>query len=152
MLNPRLEERVDQMIDTGLFDEIKDLRQQVVDGSIKTPDCEMEKYQRGIWQAIGYKEFDPYFTALESGTNDAELDKIKAECTERMKAATRRYAKRQIQWIRNKLIPTIAKTESHDIALYLLDAQGNKKYKIKSMSSIYQLDERFGCMEHQCKG
>ena len=48
---------------------------------------------------------------------------IKKECTERMKSATRRYAKRQVQWIRNKLIPTINK--SKDVNIYLLDATGN---------------------------
>lgn len=52
-LNPRLDARVDQMIDTGLFDEIKDLRNHVVQGSIQMPGFELEKYQRGLWQAIG---------------------------------------------------------------------------------------------------
>jgi tRNA dimethylallyltransferase len=52
-LNPRLDARVDQMIDTGLFDEIKDLRNHVVQGNIKMPGFELEKYQRGLWQAIG---------------------------------------------------------------------------------------------------
>jgi tRNA dimethylallyltransferase len=41
------------MIDTGLFDEIKDLRNHVVQGSIQMPGFELEKYQRGLWQAIG---------------------------------------------------------------------------------------------------
>ena len=109
-LNPRLDDRVDQMIETGLFDEIKDLRNQVVQGSVKLPNgVEVEKYQRGLWQAIGYKEFDPYFEALEKGNQAQELEKIKLECTERMKAATRRYAKSQIKWIKNKLVPDIIK-------------------------------------------
>ncbi|KAI8880649.1 tRNA isopentenyltransferase [Backusella circina FSU 941] len=142
-LNPRLDDRVDQMIGTGLFDEIKNLRQQVVEGSIKTPDCEMEKYQRGIWQAIGYKEFDPYFTALESGTKGVDLDKIKLDCTERMKAATRRYAKRQIQWIRNKLLPTIAKTGSDDVVLYLLDAQDLDKWDVNVKDTAVEVAKAF---------
>lgn len=52
-LNPRLDKRVDQMIETGLFDEIKELRQRVVQGKVKMPGVEIEKYQRGLWQAIG---------------------------------------------------------------------------------------------------
>lgn len=39
-----------------------------------------------------------------------------------MKSATRRYAKRQVQWIRNKLLPTIWKSEK--VHIYLLDATG----------------------------
>ncbi|KAI9300299.1 tRNA dimethylallyltransferase, partial [Cunninghamella echinulata] len=105
-LNPRLDDRVNTMIDTGLFDEIKELRQRVVQGKINVPGKELEQYQRGLWQAIGYKEFDPYFTAIETNSaSDDELQRIREECTDKMKAATRRYAKRQVQWIRNKLLP-----------------------------------------------
>ncbi|KAI8138292.1 IPP transferase-domain-containing protein [Fennellomyces sp. T-0311] len=120
-LNPRLDERVDKMIETGLFDEIRSLRKRVVDGSVQLPGQDLEKYQRGLWQAIGYKEFDPYFAAIEeSDKSDQDLDKIKQECTERMKSATRRYAKRQVQWIRNKLLPMVNKSD--DVDIYLLDA------------------------------
>lgn len=125
-LNPRLDDRVDQMIDTGLFDEIKDLRNHVVQGNVKMPKgFELEKYQRGLWQAIGYKEFDPYFVALEQGNTDkVELDKIKLECTDRMKAATRRYAKSQIKWIKNKLVPTALNSKNNQVVVYCLDAGG----------------------------
>lgn len=130
-LNPRLDARVDQMIQTGLFDEIKDLRNQVVQGHVKLPKggIELEKYQRGLWQAIGYKEFDPYFVALESNSLDHDqLEKIKLDCTERMKAATRRYAKSQIKWIKNKLVPTSLNAKNHDVIVYCLDAGGKKIY------------------------
>ncbi|KAG0165712.1 hypothetical protein DFQ28_008383 [Apophysomyces sp. BC1034] len=124
-LNPRLDERVDKMIDTGLFDEIQDLRKRVVEGAVKTPGQENEAYQRGVWQAIGYKEFDPYFSAYEMQGKDENMDtdlgNIKDQCTEKMKMVTRRYAKRQVQWIRNKLLPTISKS-GNDVVVYLLDA------------------------------
>ncbi|KAI9488698.1 IPP transferase-domain-containing protein [Zychaea mexicana] len=120
-LNPRLDDRVDKMIETGLFDEIKSLRKRVVDGSVQLPGQDLEKYQRGLWQAIGYKEFDPYFSAIEANDkSDQDLDKIRIECTERMKSATRRYAKRQVQWIRNKLLSIVNK--SKDVDIFLLDA------------------------------
>ncbi|PHZ13675.1 putative tRNA isopentenyltransferase [Rhizopus microsporus ATCC 52813] len=145
-LNPRLDERVDQMIETGLFDEIKDLRNRVIQGSIKAPGQNEEKYQRGLWQAIGYKEFDPYFNALEEGKEESEIVKIKDECTERMKAATRRYAKRQIQWIRNKLLPTVMNSKGDDVLVYLLDANDlsnwsvNVKDKAITVAKAFQED------------
>ena len=43
-------------------------------------------------QAIGYKEFFPYF----EGTAPLE------ECTEKLKQATRNYAKRQLTWFRRQ--------------------------------------------------
>lgn len=138
-LNPRLDARVDQMIDTGLFDEIKDLRNHVVQGNVKLPKggIELEKYQRGLWQAIGYKEFDPYFEALEAKekVSQVELDKIKLECTERMKGATRRYAKSQIKWIRNKLLPTSLNAKNNDVVIYCLDAGG--KFMIIMSSTVF---------------
>ncbi|CEI87794.1 Putative tRNA dimethylallyltransferase [Rhizopus microsporus] len=142
-LNPRLDERVDQMIETGLFDEIKDLRNRVVQGSIKAPGQNEEKYQRGLWQAIGYKEFDPYFNALEEGKEESEIVKIKDECTERMKAATRRYAKRQIQWIRNKLLPTVMKSKGDDVLVYLLDANDLSNWNVNVKDTAITVAKAF---------
>ncbi|KAI7900945.1 IPP transferase-domain-containing protein [Cokeromyces recurvatus] len=147
-LNPRLDARIDQMIETGLFDEIKDLRRRVVEGQVKMPGIELEQYQRGLWQAIGYKEFDPYFVALEEGNkNENELEKIKDECTEQMKAATRRYAKSQIKWIRNKLLPTSLYSKNKDVIIYCLDAgdlacwDTNVKEKAIQIAKAFQLDQ-----------
>ncbi|KAI8095268.1 IPP transferase-domain-containing protein [Thamnidium elegans] len=147
-LNPRLDARVDQMIETGLFDEIKDLRNQVVQGHVKLPKgFELEKYQRGLWQAIGYKEFDAYFFALEEGNKDpAELEKIKVECTDRMKAATRRYAKSQIKWIKNKLLPTALNAKNNDVIVYCLDAgdletwDTNVREKAVEIAKLFLMD------------
>ena len=43
-----------------------------------------------------------------------------------MKISTRQYAKRQISWIRNKLIPAVnvANVEENVVPLYLMDATG----------------------------
>lgn len=59
-------------------------------------------------------------------------EKMFKEAVENMKTATRRYAKRQVQWIRNKLLPetvtanTISRAESgiDTTPTYLLDATG----------------------------
>ncbi|KAI8344209.1 tRNA isopentenyltransferase [Chlamydoabsidia padenii] len=144
-LNPRLDDRVTTMINTGLFDEIKQLRQQVVQGQINLPGQDLERYQRGLWQAIGYKEFDPYFTAVESNSVDQdELAQIRDECTERMKAATRRYAKRQVQWIRNKLLPTVWNAqEQSDVMVYLLDATDLTEWDTNVRQKAIQVAQAF---------
>ncbi|KAF9390014.1 hypothetical protein BGX21_011575 [Mortierella sp. AD011] len=123
VLNPRLDARVDNMIQGGLFEEIKGMRKNVGSDT---------DYERGIWQAIGYKEFDPYFTALEDAIkNDQpidskELEALKAECTETMKIKTRQYAKRQVLWIRNKLLPLC---REKDVKVFLLDATSLDTWK-----------------------
>ncbi|KAG0030514.1 hypothetical protein BGZ81_002576 [Podila clonocystis] len=123
VLNARLDARVDVMIKGGLFEEIQGMRKCV--GS-------ETDYERGIWQAIGYKEFDPYFTALEKAVasdepiDTAELEALKIECTETMKTKTRQYAKRQVLWIRNKLLPLC---KEKDVKIFLLDATSLDTWK-----------------------
>ncbi|KAH7045699.1 IPP transferase-domain-containing protein [Linnemannia elongata] len=123
VLNARLDARVDTMVKGGLFEEIQGMRKSVGPST---------DYERGIWQAIGYKEFDPYFTAVEEAiknnqpTDTDELEKLKSECTETMKTRTRQYAKRQVLWIRNKLLPLCREKE---VKIYLLDATSLDTWK-----------------------
>ena len=78
-LYDRIGRRVDLMVENGVLDEAR----QVYD--------HRDSYCTAA-QAIGYKEFFPYF----EGT--ASLD----DCTERLKQATRNYAKRQLTWFRRQ--------------------------------------------------
>lgn len=77
-LYARIETRVDQMIALGLVDEVASLRSE---GLSK---------ERTSGQAIGYKEILDYLDGLIS------LD----EAIALIKARTRRYAKRQLSWLR----------------------------------------------------
>lgn len=77
-LYERINLRVDWMMDAGILDEAK----QVYDaGDIQAA------------QAIGYKEFFPYFAG------EMSLE----ECIEKVKQNSRRYAKRQLTWFRNRM-------------------------------------------------
>lgn len=78
-LYERINLRVDRMMDAGLVDEVKSLYDQNIEGqSVK---------------AIGYKELYEYF----DGSNTLE------EATENIKLHSRRFAKRQYTWFRNKM-------------------------------------------------
>lgn len=81
VLYDRINSRVDKMIDDGLVEEVRFL------------------YEHGYLnenltaaQAIGYKEILPYIKG------EMTLD----ECTEKLKTASRRYAKRQLTWFSNR--------------------------------------------------
>ena len=74
----RIDLRVDKMLDAGLLDEAKLV-------------YDHRQTYRTAAQAIGYKEFFPYFE--ETATLDA--------CTEKLKQASRNYAKRQLTWFRH---------------------------------------------------
>ncbi|MDE7225316.1 MAG: tRNA (adenosine(37)-N6)-dimethylallyltransferase MiaA [Ruminococcus sp.] len=75
-LYERINQRVDEMQKSGLVEEARTLWQT---GGMKT-----------AANAIGYKELIPYF----------ENNMTLAECIDRIKQETRRYAKRQLTWFR----------------------------------------------------
>ncbi len=79
VLYSRIDRRVDEMVENGVLDEAR----QVYD--------HRDAYRTAA-QAIGYKEFFPYFESTANLT----------ECTERLKQATRNYAKRQLTWFRRQ--------------------------------------------------
>lgn len=79
-LYKRINDRVDEMIDEGLVEEVKEL----YDKNIRTIP---------INTAIGYKELYKYF--------DKEI--TKEDAIELIKRNSRRYAKRQYTWINNKM-------------------------------------------------
>lgn len=76
----RINRRVDLMMTDGLLDEAKMIY-----------DNRMREHQ--VIQAIGYKEFFPYFAGQKS------LD----ECVAKLKQASRKYAKRQLTYFKHQL-------------------------------------------------
>lgn len=129
VLNPRLDLRVEEMMQRGLLKEVE----QLTDIAGTQPDTmqaadpapEMD-YTLGIYQSIGYREFSQYLKTTAS----PKQEKMYADAVERMKISTRKYAKRQVRWIRNTLLPVVnaANAASKDkgdlpvVPTYLLDA------------------------------
>ena len=124
VLRERLNKRVDGMINGGLLQEIESMeafrrKQSETGAAVDTT--------RGIWVAIGYKEFGEYFEALRGGSDRVRLQQLKEQCTEQMKAATRQYAKSQIRWIRLRLLQEIRGANSAD-KMFLLDGSDLKTW------------------------
>lgn len=76
----RINKRVDQMMDEGLLNEARFVYQN-------------RDKEYTILQAIGYKEFFPYFAGQDSLEN----------CIKNLKRASRRYAKRQLTYFHHQL-------------------------------------------------
>ncbi len=97
ILYGRINKRVDIMIENGLIEESRLIYNE--SNNIKT-----------AHQAIGYKELIPYFE------NAASLE----ECVEKIKQETRRYAKRQLTWLRrDDRISWIEADEKADINFFI---------------------------------
>ncbi|CQR47614.1 tRNA dimethylallyltransferase [Paraliobacillus sp. PM-2] len=80
LLYNRINYRVDQMMENGLLEEVSHLYNQGLENS-------------QAMQAIGYKEFIPYLKGEQSIERSIEL----------LKRNSRRYAKRQYTWFKNKM-------------------------------------------------
>lgn len=80
-LYKRINKRVDIMIENGGLDEAKMVYNLNLDEN------------NTCMQAIGYKEFFPYFEGIDTKEN----------CIQKLKQDTRKYAKRQVTWFKNKL-------------------------------------------------
>lgn len=118
ILKLRLDKRVDKMVGVGLLDEIESME---TSRQVYTNNGVGFDLSRGIWVSIGWKEFEPYLRALmEAGGSPKNRDVLIADSLEKMKAATRQYAKRQIRWITLRLIPRLVEENAID-KLYLLD-------------------------------
>uniref|UniRef100_A0A182QG44 C2H2-type domain-containing protein n=1 Tax=Anopheles farauti TaxID=69004 RepID=A0A182QG44_9DIPT len=113
VLNRRLDARVDSMVAQGLLPEIRTFYEEYV------KPYDNREYHRGILQSIGFKEFVKYLDqygpeqdcallkyGTDGGTNaekPAGLDLLN-DCLDYLKLVTRRYARRQLQWIRNRFL------------------------------------------------
>ena len=129
ILNERLDSRVDEMLDRGLIEELLDfhceynyvLEKKEVDS----------KYTEGIFQSIGFKEFHEFLVKQEGKKFDkssaSKEDKdLLTTGIENMKTVTRRYAKKQMTWVRNRFL---ARPSSSAPDVYGLDATDLEKWE-----------------------
>ena len=112
VLNPRLQDRLDSMVSQGLLEEVTSMQRFLQDQERRGNRIDRS---RGIWVAIGFKEFLPYIL------DESHPEKLRREGIERTKFATRQYAKRQDRWIRLRLQRAVNAADfTH--RMFLLDA------------------------------
>ncbi|XP_061738648.1 tRNA dimethylallyltransferase isoform X1 [Nerophis ophidion] len=99
-LDKRLDCRVDQMLSAGLIEELRDFHARF---NQKEAQKDRPNYQHGIFQSIGFKEFHEYLTAPESITQQ-EKEVLRNKGVAALKMATRRYARKQNKWVRNRFL------------------------------------------------
>lgn len=121
-LNKRIDHRIDSMIADGMLFEIRECYNILkCDGDIDAT--------RGMMQAIGFKEFLPYLQQYQDETYDNEITefirthgglsgqkkfiiknrisdalKLLENCLDVLRLHTQQYSKKQIKWIRHRLI------------------------------------------------
>jgi tRNA dimethylallyltransferase len=101
ILNKRLDDRVDVMLNNGLVQELLEFhekyRKSRIERGFKTD------YSEGIFQAIGLRDFHQYLILPES-QRGLSNKRILEDCVYEMKIQTRKYAKRQVKNFRSRLL------------------------------------------------
>ena len=99
LLYQRINQRTDRMVEKGLIEEAKKLYDKQIDSQ--------------AFQAIGYKELFKYFSGEIS--EDQAIDLIKRN--------SRRYAKRQMTWFKNKMEVNWFKVDPNDFSKTIKDVK-----------------------------
>jgi tRNA dimethylallyltransferase len=141
VLTDRLDARCDKMLNAGLLDEVHqlyDYKKQVENNGQQT---DMTK---GIWQSIGYKQFEPYLRGIDEGKDAKEIEKLKLAGLEDMKAATRRYANYQTKWIRIKQMRRLQDEGPQAVSsLYLVDSTDVSQFQANVVEPAAKVTELF---------
>eukprot|EP00944_MAST-04C_sp_MAST-4C-sp1_P007138 g7138.t1 len=145
-LERRLNKRIGNMLEDGLENEIRTLQRTILekvrldgqareksatdlDGENRSIDTYQVYANQGVLQAIGFKEFGKYLE-LCRGKTEADISALSSdesalyqaalkEGTEALSLKTRKYAKQQIKWIKNRMV-------KRGIQVHMLDTTNYK--------------------------
>ncbi|KAI9892375.1 MAG: hypothetical protein M1814_001577 [Vezdaea aestivalis] len=139
-LDERLNGRVDKMLERGLRNEVRLIDEYLEQNSSS---CSPSDKGRGIWIAIGYKEFDALRRAQSDNVTDVNaLALLHTEAIDQIKAHTRQYAKAQIRWIERKLVSALCRTKQSD-RLFVLDAHNLESWTDTVCRPAVEITEKF---------
>lgn len=123
VLDSRLDERVESMVEAGLIQELLDFHERYNEDRLKNnaaPD-----YTKGIFQSIGFKEFHNYLIMPEEERNSQKGQQMLQESIAELKLVTRRYARKQRKWIMNRMI---RRTDRQVPSIYSLNCTNIDKW------------------------
>ncbi|CAO2651758.1 Nn.00g000410.m01.CDS01 [Neocucurbitaria sp. VM-36] len=141
VLYPRLDGRIEKMLEKGLLSEVQDLSDFRKDYETRT--STIIDQSRGIWVSIGYKEFRDYQNALTQVPQvQSELATLRTAAVEKTQAATRQYANRQIKWIRIKLLNAVLSAGQQD-NIFLLNGSDLSRWEEEVIKPATTITEQF---------
>uniref|UniRef100_A0A4X2JSX0 tRNA dimethylallyltransferase n=1 Tax=Vombatus ursinus TaxID=29139 RepID=A0A4X2JSX0_VOMUR len=100
VLDQRLDKRVDEMLAAGLLEELKDFHRRYNREKV-AENC--QKYQHGIFQSIGFKEFHEYLINGDQCSPETS-NLLLTKGIEALKQVTKRYARKQNKWVKNRFL------------------------------------------------
>ncbi|GAB1314436.1 tRNA dimethylallyltransferase, mitochondrial [Madurella fahalii] len=138
-LNERLDKRVDKMVENGLLGETSEVYDYL---QRRLASNETVDRSKGIWQSIGFRQFEPYLRALRETPDSPELAKLQLAGIEDTKTATRQYARYQVRWMTYKTISSLQEEKLLD-RLYLLDSSDIQRWSEEVLAKGVELTRQF---------
>ncbi|XP_050545877.1 tRNA dimethylallyltransferase isoform X2 [Daktulosphaira vitifoliae] len=133
VLDKRLEDRTDQMVERGLISELCQFKIDLVDKMGINDDVQLD-YTKGVLQCIGPKQFEKYTEIPEDKRHTEESKRILKESVIAMKCVTKKYARRQIKWINNRFLKS---NDKQAASVYKLDCTDTKNWDQLSEQAVY---------------
>ncbi|XP_022162711.1 tRNA dimethylallyltransferase, mitochondrial [Myzus persicae] len=116
VLNKRLEERTDEMVERGLVDELSQFKREL-SKMTGTHNFDLD-FTKGVLQCIGLKQFQQYLELPVDGRDTEAGRKCLEDALVAMKYMTKKYARRQIRWINNRFLKP---SDKQAVSVYRLD-------------------------------
>lgn len=102
VLDKRLDNRVDQMLELGLLKELKQFHKDYNDRRLR--ENRKADYTEGIFQAIGLKEFHNYLLLNEEEKESYDGSLVLGNGILSLKQRTKAYVTKQLKWIRRRFL------------------------------------------------
>ncbi|XP_044275382.1 tRNA dimethylallyltransferase isoform X1 [Varanus komodoensis] len=136
VLEKRLEERVDAMLQAGLLEELRGFHQRYNQARVAE---NSQDYQHGIFQSIGFKEFHQFLTTEGQCSKEASNELLE-EGIQALKLVTKRYARKQVKWIQNRFL---RRPGQNVPPVYSLEGSDLSQWEEKVLEPAIQIVESF---------
>ncbi|KAJ7304452.1 hypothetical protein JRQ81_012013 [Phrynocephalus forsythii] len=136
VLDDRLDQRVDAMLAAGLIEELRSFHRRYYQEWVTEAS---QDYQHGIFQSIGFKEFHSFLTT-EGRCSEEASQQLLEEGIKALKIATKRYARNQNKWVRNRFL---RRPGPNVPPVYGLDVSKLSQWDEKVLEPAVQIVESF---------
>ncbi|XP_063167684.1 tRNA dimethylallyltransferase [Candoia aspera] len=100
VLEARLDQRVDVMLEAGLLEELQTFHQQYNQERVAE---NSQDYQQGIFQSIGFKEFHQFLISKDTSPEEVR-HQLLDQAIQAFRTVTKRYARKQNKWVQNRFL------------------------------------------------
>ncbi|XP_070805716.1 tRNA dimethylallyltransferase isoform X2 [Pituophis catenifer annectens] len=136
VLETRLDQRVDEMMEAGLLEELQNFHRQYNQEKVAE---NSQDYQQGIFQSIGFKEFHQFLISEDKSPEEVR-HQLLDQALQDFKMVTKRYARKQNKWIQNRFL---RRPGSNVPPVYGLDVSDLSQWDKSVLEPAIQIVESF---------